>query len=57
MQDLEKYPVPPVQGEVIDYVDAAEDSQSSEDLAQLIPAIFRRWYIILLCTILIGGGG
>ncbi len=57
MQDLEKYPFSPVHGEVVDYVEAPEQPHSSDDMAELAMAILRRWYIVLLCAIFIGGGG
>lgn len=57
MQELEKYPFSPVHGEVVDFVDAPEDPHSQEGLGELISAILRRWYIVLLCAILFGGGG
>ena len=58
MQELDKYAYQPVQGEVFDYVDTQQSVHPQDDgIVELVHAILRRWYIVVFCAILVGGGG
>jgi len=56
-QDPQSYE--PIQGELVDYTHPAENAAdpSSEGMTELLQAVLRRWYIVLLCAIFLGGGG
>lgn len=56
MHEIEKYPLSPVQGEVVDYVEFSDTPHSQEGTFELIQAVVRRWYIVILCAVFIGGG-
>lgn len=57
MQEIEKYPLSAVSGEVVDFVDSPEEPQSQDAVGDMVCAIMRRWYIVLFCTLVVGCGG
>lgn len=58
MQEVDPYSYPPVQGEVVDYIDGQNAAQAqTEGIADILHAVLRRWYIVLICAVFIGGGG
>lgn len=50
-----------VSGELVDYMQsvpmAGEQDSSHDAFADLLRAVLHRWYIVLFCAIVIGGGG
>lgn len=57
MNDIEKQPYMPVQGEVVEFGEPVHGSQSHDDLFELVKAVLRRWFLVLFCAIVFGGGG
>lgn len=57
MYDIEKQPYMPVQGEVVEFGEPGPGSQSHDEIFELIKAVLRRWFLVLFCAVVFGGGG
>lgn len=56
MQNIDKYPFSPVQGEVVDFMEPHETPHSHDGMMEMVHALLRRWYIVLCCAVFVGGG-
>ena len=58
MQKSGQHTVEPVQGEIVEYMDTHNaPHEQAAGIEELIFAVLRRWYIVLSCAAIIGGGG